>query len=207
MNVVVTGGMGSGKSFVSSALAKMLGAENLSADSVCRELLEPGFPGHSLLQKHFPANYFLNNGQLNRPFLRTTIFSDDTVRLQLDTLLHPLVREELLSQCLEAKKKGDNLVVEVPLLFEKKWQSDFDATLVVYADKKTCLKRIMERDKVSTEAALTAMACQMPLAEKCKLTRWLVDNSGDPGETLAQLNKFVHKMLGSEFLELNKKRM
>ncbi|MBL4903158.1 MAG: dephospho-CoA kinase [Desulfocapsa sp.] len=197
MNIAVTGGIGAGKSFVAESLAKMIGAKNISADLVCRDLLEIGEPGYKEIRKHFSADFFLVDGQLNRSLLRKAIFSNDSLRSQLDALLHPLVREELLFYCKEAKKKNRNLVVEVPLLLEKGWQGDFDAILVVYADEKTCLKRIMDRDMVSVDDARASIACQMPLPDKCEFGDWVIDNSGSYDHSLKQLEQLVEE-LGAE---------
>ena len=194
MNIAVTGGMGSGKSFVAEALSKMIGAESISADLVCRDLLEVGNSGYKRMRKNFSADFFLVDGQLNRPFLRKAIFTSATLRSQLDALLHPLVREELLLRCKDAKTKALNLVVEVPLLLEKGWQGDFDATLVVYADDEICLKRIIGRDMVSVDDARASISCQMPLTEKCKLGDWVIDNSGSFDESLKQLEQLVEKI-------------
>jgi len=194
MNIAVTGGIGAGKSFVAESLAKMIGAENISADLVCRDLLEMGQSGYKEILKHFSADFFLIDGHLNRSLLRKAIFTNDTLRAQLDALLHPLVREELLFYCKEAKRKDHNLVVEVPLLLEKGWQGDFDATLVVYADDKTCLKRIMDRDMVSVDDARASIVCQMPLPDKCEFGDWVIDNSGSYDDTLKQLEQLVEEL-------------
>ena len=198
MNIAVTGGMGAGKSFVAGELTKMIGADSVSADSICRDLLAPGQAGYEQLRKQLPSDFFLDDGALNRPYLRKAIFADDILRKKIDDLLHPLVRKELLIRCKRAKKQGQNLVVEVPLLFEKAWQDDFDATLVVYADDETCLKRIVKRDLVSIEDANEAMASQMPLLEKCKLADSVIDNSGSFSETHNKLEQFTQKLSAND---------
>jgi dephospho-CoA kinase len=189
VNIAVTGGMGSGKSFVAEKLAEILCAESVSADFICRKLLEPGQAAHEEMYKQFSKDFFFENGELNRRYLRKTIFTDALLRQKVDDLLHPLVREELLHRCKVTETKGVNLVIEVPLLFEKGWQRDFDTTLVVYADEETCIKRIIERDLVSTEEAKEGIACQMSLLEKCKLSDWVIDNSGSFSDTLKKLDE------------------
>ncbi len=194
MNIAVTGGMGSGKSFVAETLAEMLYAENSSADLICRKLLEPGQAVHDEMVKQFSADFFLENGALNRRYLRKKIFTDALLRQKVDDLLHPLVRKEILHRCIVAEARGVSLVIEVPLLFEKGWQRDFDTTLVVYADEETCIKRIKERDLVSIDEAKKGIACQMPLLEKCRIADWVIDNSGSFGATLEKLTEFKQKI-------------
>jgi len=194
VNIAVTGGMGSGKSRVALALAEQLGAMNVSADLLCRDLLEIGSPGYRQIRKSFSADFFLPDGRINRPALRKAIFSDSEQRARLDNILHPLVRKELIARAAVAKKKGTDLVAEIPLLFEKGWQDDFDCSVVVFADADTCVNRIVRRDLVPQAEAKEGISSQMPLAEKCKLGDWVIDNSGSFNVTLAALKKIVWKI-------------
>lgn len=194
MNIAVTGGMGAGKSRVAESLAKMLGAMSVSADSICRELLEIPNPGYQQLRKGVSAEFFHSDGQINRPLLRKAIFSDTEQRTTIDDILHPLVREELFLMAGVAESRGVDLVAEVPLLFEKGWQADFDVCLVVFADDDICIKRIMERDHVSKTAAEESLRSQMPLVEKCKLGDWVIENSGDFAVTLKMISTIARKI-------------
>lgn len=194
MNIAVTGGMGSGKSRVAEALAKMLGAMFVSADTICRELLEAPNSGYQQLRESFSAEFFCSDGQLNRPILRKAIFSDPVQRKKVDDILHPLVREEISKLAEVARGRGIDLVVEVPLLFEKGWQADFDVSLVVFAEDGICIKRIMDRDRVSRADAGESLGVQMPLAEKCKLGDLVIDNSGSFAVTLKMLATIAEKI-------------
>lgn len=196
MNIAVTGGMGSGKSKVAKALARQIGAMSASADSLCRDLLAVGNSGYREVRNFFSEDFFCADGQINRPYLRKIIFSDQTQRAKLDDILHPLVRKELMVLQEVAQDKGVDLVVEVPLLFEKEWQGDFDCTLVVFADDDVCVNRIMHRDQVSKEDAEKSIASQMSLAEKCALGDWVIDNSGSFIVTLQRIGQFKEKALG-----------
>ncbi len=204
MNIGVTGGMGAGKSKVAKALAEQLGAMSVSADSICRDILAVGRPGYQQMRNNFSADFFSADGSINRPFLRKVIFSDKMQRAKLDGLLHPLVRKELLTLREDAMAKGMDLVAEVPLLFEKGWQSDFDCTLVVYADDEICVNRIMRRDQVSREDAQKSIASQMSLVEKCKLGDWIIDNSGSFAVTLELIERFKEKVSGDSLFQREK---
>jgi dephospho-CoA kinase len=187
MNIAVSGGMGSGKSQVSKQLSKILGVNLVNVDHICRDLLQPSCEGLDALQKVVPAVCFSPDGTLDRPVLREAIFADELLRKQVDGIIHPLVRKETLRFCKESEINSISLVFEIPLLFEKGWQSDFDCTLLVYASPEICVKRIMQRDLVSKSAALLSIAAQMPIQEKVMLADFLVDNSGSFAETLEQL--------------------
>ncbi len=196
MNIAVTGGMGAGKSMVCKALADVIGAISVSADTLCRELLAVGSPGWQAMQESFSATFFLENGQVDRPVLRKAIFSDPAVREKLDALLHPLVRKELFHLFTVAEKKGVDLVAEVPLLFEKGWQGDFDYTVVVFAADDVCVERVMRRDLVSKDDAQESISSQMPLADKINLCDSVIDNSGPLSETIEQVQQLPAKLSG-----------
>lgn len=191
MNIAVTGGIGSGKSKVSAALSKILGVNLVNADSICRELLQPGCEGLKVLRKIAPAECFLADKSLDRPRLRTKIFADAVFRKQVDRAIHPLVRKEILRMCKNAKNKANSLVIEIPLLFETGWQFDFDCSLLVYASDEICVKRIMQRDLVTRKSALLSVAAQMPMEDKVKMADCLIDNSATFAETLDQLEYLV----------------
>ena len=189
--VAITGGMGSGKSSVAAYLCEIGGARGLSADALCRQLLEPGATGWLAVRKTFGERFFLPDQSIDRPLLRKGLFEDHEFRLELNTLLHPLVRNEITS-CLE--KEGGNLpevqarfVVEVPLLYEAHWEHDFSQIVVAYADEKACLHRIMLRDRISEAEAEKAMATQMSLEHKALLADHVIDISGSWPDTCLQI--------------------
>ncbi len=191
MNIAVTGGMGSGKSMASIELSKLLGAELVNVDRVCQTLLQPGGKGMEALQQVASAACFKDDGSLNRPVLREALFEDESLRKQVDSVIHPLVRKEVLCHCKKAKKEMNPLVVEIPLLFETGWQKDFDCTLLVYASEEICVKRIMQRDLVNEKAALLSVAAQIPIQEKVQLADFLIDNNGTTAETRDQIEYLV----------------
>ncbi len=194
MNIGVTGGMGSGKSSVAKALALILGCDYVSADSICRSLLEPGHPGYVQVSREFPNSFFLSGGEIDRAALRQAIFSDNKLRVKLNGILHPLAREEIRRRCASADTCGFDLVAEIPLLFETGWQDDFDITLVVFADAGTCISRVVARDSVSEGDALKAYSSQMSLEEKCNLGNRVIDNSGTFEDTMAALRLFATEL-------------
>lgn len=189
--VAITGGMGSGKSSVAAYLCEIGGARGLNADAVCRQLLEPGAVGWLAVCEEFGERFFLADQRLNRPLLRRVLFEDQEFRHKLDTLLHPLVRNEMASRM--EKELGHlpqfqgRFVVEVPLLYEANWEHDFSQIVVVYSDNRACLRRIMLRDRTSEAEAEKAIGAQMPLLHKALLASHVVDNSGPWTDTCLQI--------------------
>ncbi len=205
MNIAITGGMGSGKSKVSNVLCEMLKGILLSADIVCGDLLCVDCKGWLGLKKIAPAECFLAGGEINRTVLRKAIFADDSFRKQVDDILHPLVRNELQYLC---SKTDEDVpcVVEIPLLYEKGWQDDFDCTVVVYASGEICINRVMQRDLVTRSAAMAAIDSQMPLKQKVVLADYVVNNSASFAETIDQLEHLVEEQAFSVKEEMGKKK-
>lgn len=191
--VAVTGGIGSGKSSVAAYLCEIGGARGLSADTLCRQLLEPEAPGWLAVRTAFGQRFFLANQHLDRPLLRKVLFEDHAFRHELNALLHPLVRNEIAG-CLEREmdqspgaKIPKRFVVEVPLLYEAHWEHDFSQVVVAYADEAACLRRLMLRDGVSEAEARQAIGAQMDLAHKARLADHVIDNNGPWSDTCLQI--------------------
>lgn len=96
--VAITGGIGSGKTTVANRFAK-LGIEVVDADIIAREVVEPGTPALAAIAAHFGPDVVTPDGQLDRRRLRERIFTDSQAKEWLNTLLHPLIRSEMLRQC------------------------------------------------------------------------------------------------------------
>jgi len=191
--IAVTGGMGSGKSSVAAYLCEIGGARGLSADTLCRQLLEPEAPGWLAVRTAFGQRFFLADQHLDRPLLRKILFENQEFRHELNALLHPLVRNEIAG-CIEREmdqspgaKIPKRFVVEVPLLYEAHWEHDFSQVVVAYADDATCVRRIMLRDLVSEAEARQAIGTQMDLEHKARLADHVIDNNGPWSDTCLQI--------------------
>ncbi len=174
--VGITGGMGSGKSTVSRFWATCMNLPRIDIDEVCRQLLERNMSGWHSLRSLLPKSFFTAEGDLDRRRLRTALFADAELRRQVNGLIHPLAQDRLW---IMAGQMAESMVlVDVPLLFEAGWQDRFDHRVVVYADRATCCRRLITRDRITPEEAVRSMAVQMPLAEKALLAGHVIDNSG-----------------------------
>jgi len=166
----------------------MLVAEYIDADLICRRLLMPNGKGWAALRQALGQEFFLADQTIDRARLRQVLFSDDTVRSQVNGLLHPLAREEVVARINKIESEGGGpVVVEVPLLFEAAWEDIFDRIVVVYADCNTCLQRIMRRDAVTLSEAKAGFASQASLLDKAVLADHVIDNSGCWTDTCLQL--------------------
>lgn len=182
--IAVTGCIGSGKSKVARWLGHEWELPVYNSDDEVRALLQPGEHGWSLLKEILDETYFNIEGRLVTSKLRQAIFTDAKLRQAIEDVIHPL-----LLKCFQ--KKTDNFtkpcVVEVPLLYEVKWQSHFSKVIVVSAPPMVCIRRVMARDQVSESQALAALHTQGAIQEKLALADFTIDNSGPWIETLSQL--------------------
>lgn len=185
MIVGVTGGIGSGKSRVASLLGRLLGGIVISADDVCRELLEAGREGYLQFVRSGGTQFLDGDGVINRVKLREKIFADPALRDQLEAILHPLVLERI--QAVAEDAPDSFVIAEVPLLFERGWQDQFDTIIAVSAPQDVVVQRVVDRDRISREDVGKIIAVQMPMEEKNSRADHVIDNSADWQESEKQV--------------------
>jgi dephospho-CoA kinase len=146
--VGLTGGIGSGKS-AASALFEQYGICVVDADVVAREVVEPGAPALDKIVEHFGPDILDSNSELDRGKLRAIIFSDLVEKEWLESLLHPLIRDEIKKQLNNAYSPYAILVS--PLLFETDQHKLVNRTLLIDLPETLQRTRAAERDNSNTE--------------------------------------------------------
>ena len=144
----LTGGIGSGKTTVANIFAQ-LGIDIIDADIIARDVVAQGSPALYLISQHFGANTIQTNGQLNRALLRQKIFSNEADKLWLNNLLHPLIREQILSQA--KASLSPYCIVVAPLLIENNLIPLVNRVLVIDVKESTQIERSTQRDSNSKE--------------------------------------------------------
>jgi dephospho-CoA kinase len=155
--VGLTGGIGSGKSTV-TAMFENLGITIIDADVIARDVVLPGSSALNEIKNYFGHQYINDLGQLNRSLLRTRIFSSPSDMLWLNNLLHPIIRNQLISQTKAALTPYCILVA--PLLIENNLSPLVDSVLVIDVDENTQIKRTLLRDSSSVDEIKAIMASQ-----------------------------------------------
>ncbi|WP_175639884.1 dephospho-CoA kinase [Metabacillus schmidteae] len=197
MTVVIglTGGIASGKSTVSNMIKEM-GITVVDADQISRDVVEIGRPAYNQIIDVFGADILQEDQTLDRGKLGALIFSDQKKREQLNKIVHPEVRKEMLHQVEEEKKQGSKLVVlDIPLLFESKLTYMVDKTILVYVDEETQLERLMQRNNYTNDEAKLRIQSQHPLKDKRKLADEIIDNNGSVEDTQIQLEAVLKKWI------------
>ena len=139
----ITGGIGCGKTTVANIFAEF-GIDVIDADVIARDLVSNGSPALCAISEHFGADFIQSDGQLNRALLRIKIFSNDTDKLWLNNLLHPLIREQIVSQA--NASSSPYCILVAPLLIENGLTALVNRVLVIDVSESTQLSRTTARD-------------------------------------------------------------
>ncbi|TGU74011.1 dephospho-CoA kinase [Geomonas terrae] len=183
----LTGGIASGKTTVARLFEK-LGVPVIDADKLAREVVEPGTQGLARIVDAFGAKVLNPDGSLNRAELGAVVFADPAARRILEGITHPAIRRLAEEKLQRLRETGTGTAFYVaPLLIEAGITSRVHEVWVVYLDRETQLERLMARDGLSREAALARIASQMPMDEKKRLGRIVIDNCGSRKELEAQV--------------------
>src|SRR5688572_3930000 len=125
----LTGGIGMGKSTSASLLAAR-GVPVIDTDQIAREIVEPGQPALATITAAFGREMIDADGKLRRAALAELVFSSPPKRQELESILHPLIRDRWMAQAQSWRNEEQGMgVVVIPLLFETQAQSHFDTVL------------------------------------------------------------------------------
>lgn len=194
MTVVIglTGSIGTGKSTIARRL-KELGAPIVDADLIAREVVEPGKPAYQEIIATFGESILHEDDTLNRAALGSIVFQDEAKRTQLNQIIHPEIRKEMLRQREEwIAQKAACVIMDIPLLFESNLANFVDKILVVAVDEEKQLSRIVNRDQQGTEEAKKRIASQMPVSEKAAQADAVIDNNGSKAASFEQLDDILN---------------
>lgn len=191
--VGLTGGIGSGKTTVANLFAE-LGAGLVDTDDIARTLTGPGMAAVAEIGHRFGAEYVTADGALDRGRMRRLVFADDKARRDLESILHPLIRQE--SQRMIATTTAPYAVVVVPLLLETPHYRGYaNRVLVVDCDPEIQVERVMKRSGLSREEVLAIMASQLPRAERLRNADDIVSNDGDLAALGPQIPPLHHRYI------------
>jgi len=193
MIIGLTGSIASGKSTVAKML-KDYGLPIVDADVVARLVVEPGTPTLQKIVEVFGEDALMEDGAMNRQKIGSIIFHDEEKRKELNSIIHPAIRQEMLRQRDEYIENGEKTVImDIPLLFESKLQHFVEKILVVYVSEETQLERLILRNQLTEEDAKARIASQLPLSEKIHSADAVINNNGTIEETAQQLEAILRK--------------
>ncbi len=184
----VTGVSGSGK----TTFVSLLNLKVIDADKIARQVVKKGEKCLDDLVVGFGKEILLENGELNRKKLAEIAFSSKQNTLKLNEITHPYIDEKIKEEIEIYRNQNEKaIVLDAPQLFEAGCEKFCDLTVALLADKNTRLKRIVERDKISKEAALLRINSALPDSFFEKNCDIVIINNG----TRDKLQKEAKKLL------------
>ena len=172
MRIALTGGIACGKSLVAKFLNE-LGVETIDADDIVHELIPD------------PAE---------RKRIAAEVFGNEAKRRELEARIHPLVREKIesfLSTPTPLTYTSHRIAV-IPLLFEARWEENFDIICCVRSARVMQIARMMETRGYTREEAEARLAAQMPVEEKAEKSHYVIENNGTTEELMFKVAEFVN---------------
>ncbi|PAF48409.1 dephospho-CoA kinase [Helicobacter sp. 12S02634-8] len=190
--IALTGGIGSGKSTVSSMLA-LYGYTTIDADKIAHTLLEAN---QAALIEHFSTAILDTDGKIDRKKLGKLIFTDTNARKKLEGLLHPQIHQKILSCAKELEGHQKYYFLDIPLFFETGGRERYGVkkVVLVYAPYEIQCMRIMARDTLSKEEASQRLAAQMDIEHKKLQSDYILINSQDLKALQKEVEKFLHTL-------------
>lgn len=193
LSVGLTGNIASGKSIVESYFEKK-GIPVINADDITHELIEKDRDIQQKIKKVFGHEDIYNeNGSLSRSKIGQIVFSDQDKLEELENIIHPAVIKRL-EEFFDKNRDAQLVIASVPLLFEIDIQPMFDRTILVCADKKIRLQRLMNRNGYSLEHALERINSQISQEEKRNIADFIIENNNDILELELQINKIIERL-------------
>ncbi len=185
--VALTGTMGCGKSEALKVFRR-LGAAALCLDETAHRVLSKGGSAYQPVLRSFGPAILDRRGQIDRRTLGRIVFAKPALRRRLERLTHPAILSEMRSWM---RSRGRGLaVIDVPLLFEKGLEKEFDLTMVVAAKKTLCFKRLLRRDGLKLRELRRRCAAQMPLPEKMSRADVVVRNEGSLKDLAKKIQEY-----------------
>lgn len=193
MIIGLTGSIASGKSTVAKMFAD-LNIPIVDADKVARVVVEPGRETLQQIAAQFGDDVILEDGHMDRKKVGDMIFHDPTKRKQLNEIIHPAIRKEMLQQRDEYLSDGHpHVVMDIPLLFESSLQSYVENILVVSVSEENQLKRLMARNDLTEQEARARISSQLPISVKEKGADAVIYNNDSVASTKEQLHYILKK--------------
>lgn len=196
--VGLTGGIGSGKTAASDSFSR-LGVPVVDADVIAREALQQGSPLLDEVIEHFGTNLLDASGQLERSALRAIIFEQPEAKHWLEDLIHPWVRQRIITALTHLE--APYAILSSPLLLETGQDQLVDRVLVVDVPPTLQIERVHQRDQNSPELIRKIIQQQIDRSSRIAAADDLLDNSGDLPHLARQIES-----LHQHYLELARKQ-
>ncbi|MFA4932063.1 MAG: dephospho-CoA kinase [Caldisericia bacterium] len=186
INIGLTGNIASGKSMISGILREY-GAAVLDADLVGKSVLAENVEGALEQVRAAFGDRIFDGNQLNRHLLGNLVFGHPDLLMKLNDIMMPIMTRLVANEIAVLHRTSTIVVLDAAILIEASWQNLVDEVWVVRASKDDQLERLMTRDHLSHDEAVSRIEAQMPLAQKLAYADVVIDNTMDVEETRKQV--------------------
>lgn len=188
----LTGGIATGKSTV-ARLVESLGSKVIDADQLAHEVMRFGGAAYDAVVSQFGTEILKPDQQIDRKKLGEIVFSDVTKKEILESIIHPLIKDEVTQLKNKYEQQGEHFCFyDVPLLFENNLQKNFDFTVTVWCEPEIQLQRLIQRNQLTKDQALQRIQNQWPLSQKIALSQYCIDNSGSEESLIQIVSSFLN---------------
>ena len=193
MIIGLTGGIGSGKS-IAGKYFNELGIDTIDADNVAKNILDDNKKATKLFLKSFGDEFLDANNKIKRDLLRTKIFKDIEKKNKLESIIHPIVREEITKFI----EKSDSIykIIMVPLIFETNSQDFYDKIIIIDCDESIQIERASQRDNKSKEDIINIIKNQASREERRSIADYVILNDSTLDNLKANILRIHQKLLG-----------
>ena len=182
MLIALTGGIGSGKSTVARRWVE-LGATEIDADVLAREVVAPGSTGLARVAKQFGSQVLAADGTLDRAALAKIAFSSEENRKLLESILHPLIQQLALEK---VEGLSGVIVYTIPLFVESNSKLKFDKVVTISCDEAVRVKRLVESRGMSEGEAISRISAQTSDAQREAVSDIVIDSNCTMAELVSR---------------------
>lgn len=191
----LTGGICCGKSTATKTF-RAAGIPMVDADIVARQVVEPGTPGLKEVIDAFGNEYLQEDGTLNRTKLGALIFANRLKRWQIDLIMLPLIKNESSKQIQSFHDQGHGVVgYDAALICEMGDADRFRPLVVVHCPTDMQVERLIKRNNLTREEAMSRVEAQMPVSMKIEMADYTIDTSGTIEESISQTKNVIDRMM------------
>ena len=193
MIIGLTGGIGSGKSLAGDFFSE-LGIDVIDSDRIAREILDKNSEAKNLFLDKFGSEFLDKNQNINRELLRSEIFKDDKKKKKLESIVHPIVRQEIIKFI--NNSNSIYKIIMVPLIYETQSNHIYDKIIVIDCDENKQIDRATKRDNKSKEDIFNIIKNQASRSQRKSIANYVIENNSSKEELRSQVIKIHQKLLG-----------
>ena len=190
MIIGITGSIGTGKSTVSNYLISK-GYSVVDADKISKGAYNIGSNGYKAILEVFGVEILNSNGEVDRKKIKKIVFDNSNMLQRLNMAIHPIIINEIEKE-IEILLESQNVVfLDAPLLIENELHKKVDKIIVVVCDKNEQINRIIKRDKITADMAISIINSQMSIDEKLKFADYIVYNNSTIENLYSQVDEII----------------